>query len=101
MNRLEELTRQVLEGGRLGREEAAAALRGMGLEPESLEPLPAGRHIFTHVEWQMAAWRGQVAGEGAPDLTWAAPEELEKEYAIPSAFRQPGWWEKTALNNNH
>ena len=33
----------------------------------------------------MTGWRARVSGEGS--FTWAAPQELEERYALPSAFR--------------
>lgn len=71
--------------GKAGEEQVRAALRGWGLEPESLEPLGEAAHVFSHVEWRMTGWRARVSGEGP--FTWAAPQELEERYALPSAFR--------------
>ena len=77
--------------GRLTSEEVAAAVAGMGLTPLEVAPLPSGRHVFTHVEWEMTAWAVRAAGAGA-GVVWAAPGELEVGYPLPSAFRQAGWW---------
>ena len=33
----------------------------------------------------MTAWQAQV-GEEAPGFAWATPEELQREYPLPSAF---------------
>ena len=71
--------------GKAGEEQVRAALRDWGLEPESLEPLGEAAHVFSHVEWRMTGWRARVSGEGS--FTWAAPQELEERYALPSAFR--------------
>ena len=47
----------------------------------------------------MTAWRAQV-GEEAPGFAWATPEELQREYPLPSAFAayfpKGRSWEKLA-----
>jgi len=59
--------------------------------PESLalSREPAGRavHIFTHIEWHMAAERVTLRRpiEDAA-LVWVTQEQLERDYALPSAF---------------
>lgn len=71
---------------RLEPEAAREALLAMGLRPEPLSPPEEARHIFTHVEWRMRAYRAVCAGE-APGLVWAGREQLKREIALPSAFR--------------
>ena len=71
--------------GHAAEETARAALESRGLAVKSLEPLGEASHIFTHVEWRMTGWLARVDGGGG--FTWAAPEELEERYALPSAFR--------------
>ena len=50
---------------------------------------PAGRstHIFTHIEWHMTAervlLRAPLEGDG---LVWVTQAQLERGYALPSAF---------------
>ena len=50
---------------------------------------PAGQavHIFTHIEWHMAAERVTLRSP-LPDenLVWVTQEQLERDYALPSAF---------------
>lgn len=72
--------------GTLTREEAAALLArwGLGIVGD-LQPGKSSKHVFSHVEWHMTAWRAQV-GEEAPGFAWATPEELQREYPLPSAF---------------
>lgn len=72
--------------GTLTREEAAALLARWGLSiTGDLAPGVPSRHVFSHVEWHMTAWQAQV-GEEAPGFAWATPEELQREYPLPSAF---------------
>ena len=46
-----------------------------------------GKHIFSHVEWRMEARIIHAAGEELPPgWAWADRGELERRYAVPSAF---------------
>ena len=67
-------------------DEAAAriVLAQWGLECKELFPLPAAKHIFTHVEWSMSAYLAQVEGK-EENFSWVTEEQYE-DYAIPSAF---------------
>lgn len=58
-----------------------------------IKVLPDGKHIFSHVEWHMKAYRIYVE---AMDLTrlketaeweFVTPEELRSHYTLPSAFK--------------
>ena len=56
-----------------------------------IEPLGEGKHIFSHVEWQMRGYRIQMRDISEKLLEkeeWIAVsrEDLEEKYAIPSAF---------------
>ncbi len=51
------------------------------------------KHIFTHVEWRMTGYLIAVE-EPAPVFVWATAEEIEKSYAIPSAFGAFTEWVK-------
>ena len=47
------------------------------------------RHIFTHIEWQMDSYLiecGQVSADS--DFTWITEQDLENEYALPTAFKK-------------
>jgi len=53
----------------------------------SREPAGQAVHVFTHIEWHMTAERVFLrAPLPDEDLTWATLEELERDYALPSAF---------------
>lgn len=47
--------------GALGPEEVKREAERLGFSPLQIRPLPEGRHIFTHIEWQMSAWEIRVA----------------------------------------
>lgn len=72
--------------GHLSMEEAAKTVEKWGLSLERLEELNPAKHVFTHVEWHMAAWRAQVPKE-VQEFTWVTAQELEKAYPLPFAFK--------------
>ncbi len=46
------------------------------------------KHIFSHIVWQMTGLQISTLSFPAPDnCVWATKEELEAQYALPSAFR--------------
>jgi len=53
-----------------------------------LESLASSRHIFSHREWNMTAWRIRTENKNGPkDWVWVSREEIEKKYSVPTAFR--------------
>ena len=76
--------------GLLTKKAALAQVKDMGLEPLRIEALPDAKHIFSHIEWRMCAYRIAVSSlEEAPGekFLFADKRESDKKYAIPSAFR--------------
>lgn len=70
----------------------AAAFLGLPL-PDicSIEPLPSARHVFSHVEWHMIAYRLVLSREAPKPRPFSGAfmadrEALKREYALPSAF---------------
>ena len=72
--------------GHLDAARALSQAEAWGLRPVSVEKMLERTHIFTHVEWQQRCWYLQV-GERAPQFTWADRQQLETEFALPTAFR--------------
>ena len=75
--------------GRLGRNEAEAAFRTLipGAEIALNDPLPAAKHIFTHVEWTLGGWGGTASVPALPQgFAWVRDADAEG-YAIPNAFK--------------
>ncbi len=83
----------------LRRRPGKGLLAGLWEFPNGLEgdepplPLPplefvgAARHIFTHIEWHMTAWAGELAEDQLPPgWVWADRAQLKETYSIPSAF---------------
>lgn len=72
--------------GTLTPEAAADWCKAHELDTISIEPLPAAKHIFTHVEWRMTAYRIAVSAP-SENFVWATPQQLQAELMLPSAFK--------------
>ena len=74
--------------GRMTQEEILRQLEGQGIKVISMENWGESRHIFTHLEWEMEGWKITTADETLlPDSQWVEQDQLEREYALPSALR--------------
>ena len=74
--------------GKLSPAEARAYLAAQGCPPDRLLSLRPAKHVFTHIEWQMAGYYAEVAACPAEaGLTLVTPSALRAEYALSSAFR--------------
>ena len=66
---------------------AGEALNEWGVEGTAISG-DTGRHVFSHIEWHMRAVVVQAEGDCLPDgWVWASRQELERQYAVPNAFR--------------
>ena len=75
--------------GHMDEQEAVEYVRQMELEPLYIEALPDAKHIFSHIEWRMKAYRIRVAAVEhrlSGSYFFVEKEETQKQYAIPSAF---------------
>lgn len=75
--------------GHLRQEEALEMVKEMELEPLRIEPLESAKHIFSHIEWRMIAYRIRVSSlekYHGRKLIFVDKNQSEKQYAIPSAF---------------
>lgn len=73
--------------GSLDTQQAVDAVRELGVQPRELKLCLEKSHIFTHVQWNMRGYYLEVAETGGA-YQWMYPEEIEKEVALPTAFRQ-------------
>ena len=73
--------------GELSTEQAIRQAADWGCEPHDLRTQRRKKHIFTHITWEMEGFE-LTCGREDPRFVWAAPEQLEQEYALPTAFRQ-------------
>jgi A/G-specific adenine glycosylase len=70
-------------------QEALCLASDLGAAPTALSMQTGYTHIFTHVEWHMTGYLIQC--RKTPDaFLWVTREQLEGDYALPSAFR-PFW----------
>lgn len=73
--------------GFLSQPEASACLKQWGIAAEKFRTLRPAKHIFSHIEWRMngvAVLCGKILPpEGMTLCRW---EDLETDYAVPSAF---------------
>ncbi len=70
--------------------ETAARLAALGLDCAGAHftPLPAAKHIFTHIEWRKSGYFLTVPEQPAPaGCVWAGKEQLEAAYTLPGAFK--------------
>ena len=52
-----------------------------------LDPLPAAKHIFSHIEWHMSGILLHLPAQSAPaGCVWASRAELRTTYTLPGAF---------------
>ncbi len=76
------------EAGKLDEAATLARAAAWGVLPQAVEAITAGKHIFTHIEWQMRFYLLRCAAADGR-FTWATLEELAQIYSLPSAFRLP------------
>ncbi len=73
--------------GSLGEEEAAKQADSWGVCPKELLRRADRTHIFTHIQWNLRAYR--IDCRKMPDcFVWLTRQEIEKSTALPTAFRQ-------------
>ncbi|MBQ8559167.1 MAG: DNA/RNA nuclease SfsA [Tyzzerella sp.] len=75
--------------GHLTEGEALAYCKQIGLSPLRIQKLEDGKHIFSHVEWQMIGYRirvDELEKSCTEKMLFIHPEEIQAEYPIPAAF---------------
>lgn len=75
--------------GNLSMEEAIAYSKKIGLIPVRVKELGGAKHIFSHVEWEMTGyliWVDELEKSCRESMLFVHPDEVEKEYPMPSAF---------------
>ncbi len=73
--------------GELDEAQALAAARGFGISPAGLRYRLSRSHVFTHIRWDMTAYRIECACAGGGFL-WTERDRVSREYSLPTAFRQ-------------
>ena len=71
----------------LSEAEIGAWATAQGLGDAELRSAREGRHIFTHITWEMRCYTLSCE-HAAPQFTWVTPDQLRGEVSLPTAFRQ-------------
>ncbi len=77
--------------GKLSAAEALAYLESQGVRVRDVPRQWEKKHIFTHIIWEMRCYAMTVRS-GGEGFTWVSEENVERERALPTAFRQ--FWEE-------
>ena len=83
--------------GWLSQQEVIEYSKSIGLSPIRIKKLPAAKHIFSHVEWQMKGYEIQVdelEKNCSKEMIFAKEEVLKEKYSIPSAFEAYCVWKQ-------
>jgi len=74
--------------GHLELEEVLEQVKALSLSPIRIQKLPEAKHIFSHIEWQMAGYAVKIEEpEEKPEgLFFVEKAEMESRYSIPAAF---------------
>ena len=78
--------------GNLSIADAIAQVEQLSLKPSEIKRQVEKKHIFTHVQWDMSGIYMEVSKVNG-SYTWMTAEQIEREAALPTAFRQ--FWEET------
>lgn len=79
-----------------GKKDIASAINEveeLGLKTKEIIRQVEKKHIFTHIEWHMSGVYMEVK-ERAGDFVWMDAQTIQREAALPTAFRQ--FWEEVA-----
>lgn len=89
--------------GNLSVEEAVAYSKKIGLIPVRVKELGGAKHIFSHVEWEMTGyliWVDELEESCRESMLFVHPDEVEKEYPMPSAFENYTYYLNIRLGND-
>ena len=77
--------------GKLSMDEVTEYSKTIGLMPVRVQELPEAKHIFSHIEWHMTGYEvivDELEKTNEEGFLFIHPEEIKKEYPIPSAFEK-------------
>lgn len=77
--------------GTLSLSDALAEIKKYGLQTKNVLRQVERKHIFTHIQWNLRGFYLEVNGE-SDCFRWFTPEEINRDAALPTAFRQ--FWEE-------
>jgi A/G-specific adenine glycosylase len=77
--------------GKLPIDKIERLLNENGIEDYEMELLGEAKHIFSHIEWHMLGYRIHILKKGhelgLDDIVWADKEQIQEQYALPTAFQ--------------
>ena len=73
--------------GKLSTEQSIVEAERLGVRPQGIRKQIERKHIFTHIEWKMRGVYLDVLPDN-DDFTWLSADQIRKEAALPTAFRQ-------------
>ena len=76
--------------GHFDTQESLKKTEALGIPVKDILRQTDKKHIFTHIQWNMRGIYIEVS-KAAGNYVWLTPEQIEKESALPTAFRQ--FWE--------
>ena len=77
--------------GKMDTQAALNRVEEFGLNPREIYREVERKHIFTHIEWDMRGVYVELA-DCKGDFLWLTPEQIDRQIALPTAFRQ--FWEE-------
>ena len=74
--------------GHCSETDVLAYAQALDLDVVRIDPLPAAKHIFTHIEWHMIGYQLSLSAlsEIPNGMVSASLESLEADFPLPSAF---------------
>ena len=76
--------------GHFDTQESLKKAEALGIPVKDILRQTDKKHIFTHIQWNMRGIYIEVS-KAAGNYVWLTPEQIKKESALPTAFRQ--FWE--------
>ena len=62
-------------------------LQEWGLQPKRMDYIKDAKHVFTHIDWHMKAYRVET-DHTSDRFIWTTEEELAGAYPLPTAFQK-------------
>jgi A/G-specific adenine glycosylase len=74
--------------GQYDSEKVLEYVKGLGLSPIRIQPLPEAKHIFSHIEWHMAGFAVKIdePDQEPEGFFFVEKAQMEETYSIPAAF---------------
>ena len=73
--------------GFMPKKEIKETFQDWNLEIKKMHFLGDAKHVFTHIDWFMKGYMVEIKNENEK-FCWASWKELDKKYALPTAFQK-------------